>query len=261
MTYSAAVLADDPDVWLRLADTTGVGGTAVDSSGDGHDGFYSNGATAYTQNQAGLLLGASAGTSVLLTGGRINIAHAAWQNTPLDVTIEGIIRWTGSPSSPTNQWIAGKDNAGSSADLSWRIDTNAGVLRAIVYAAGVLKVATSTVTLVAATTYHFAMTHDRSNLKFFIKALDGSTVASTTLDATTAAVGNRTLTSTEAVNIGLSAAATFPISSARLQEFAMYPTALSTARLAVHYNEANNTVPAPFIRPILRRPLNGLVVR
>lgn len=253
MTYASEVLADNPDVWLRLDDTTGVGGTAVDSSGQGRNGGYSSGATAYTQNQGGLLLGGSPGASVLMFGGRVSVLHGAWQNAALDVTIELLIRWTGNPASPATQWVAAKDGAGSPGDLSWRLDTASGKLEAIVYAAGVVKSVQSTTTMIAGVTYHGLMSHDRSNLRVFLKALDGVTVATTTLENTVAAVGNRTLTSVQDVTIGLSPPNGFPLNAARVQEFAMYPAALSTARIAAHYNAANGTLVPP---PVAGVPTN-----
>lgn len=62
MTYSAEVLADSPVGYWRLGDSSGA--TAVDSSGNSHDGTYTNGPTLA---QAGALVG-DADTSVSFDG-------------------------------------------------------------------------------------------------------------------------------------------------------------------------------------------------
>jgi hypothetical protein len=63
MTYSATILADTPQVYYRLNDSSGS--IAVDSSGNSHNGTLS-GVTAYTQ--AGAILG-DTDSSILFTAG------------------------------------------------------------------------------------------------------------------------------------------------------------------------------------------------
>lgn len=246
MSYDSVVLAQAPESYLLLEENPTPqpsGGAADDATANNRDGQYGGAFANAHQSVAGILLGVTSRAVQLGPGtGRIRWIHdVSWQNSS---TFSFSVLWRWGASAPAgNAWIAGKDQAGGLSDLSWRIDTDSSKFRVIIIIGGVVKVANAPAVFAANTTYHLACTHDGTNLRLYVKALDGSTLATTTLVTTLAAVGTRVL-SVQDINMGAAGSLAFP-AAGTISRPAYWARVLSTAEIADQYNAANGTTPVP----------------
>lgn len=219
--YPEQVLADSPLGYWRLNET--AGSVMADSSGNQRPGFYQGG---FTLNQAGLLPSdPKAAPSVNFTGGFSAIPHGSWATTP-HVTLECLIR----PSSigVAREIIGKDDDASPLSDLAYRLTLLAsGVVEFLIVDNGMnIRQARTSATLSAGGVYHLVATYDGSNLRIYLNgaqagilAAAGSIQAGSTFDITVGGLnryaGNRF--------------------DGRIDEVAVYGSALSAARIAAHY--------------------------
>jgi hypothetical protein len=212
MSYSSEILADSPLAYYRLNEASGA--LMADSSGNGRNGTY----------QVGVGAGASliddADPSVTFSGGRGYVASASWMNTP-NITVEAWINRTGSV--PNAVGIVDRD---ANATRSWqfRVDTTQKLQLVLWTTTTAAFIVNSTTSITAGTTYHVAFTFDGATAKLYVNgALDGS-----------GTVGGTMKVATDRLTIGdgdQNAAFT-----GRIDEVALYGTALTAARLLAHRN-------------------------
>lgn len=233
MSYSSEVLADSPMAYYRLGDTSGT--TMTDSSGNARHGTYTG--------SPGL------NTTGLLTGDADKCVDFAANQygsfTPPDlslnassVTVEAIINLDTTSSVHD---IVGRRNAGSaSTNETWQLRVLSTGKLDFFYVTGSSYVTTqqSTATLSTGTTYHVAATYDGANVKLYI---NGS------LDSTFARTGTPNST-TSPIRIGFSGfgSPNQEYFDGRIDEVAVYGSALSGTRIAAHYSAMTAGVSGTF---------------
>lgn len=233
--YATAVLADGPTAYYRLDEASGA--VAGDSSGNAHDGTYVGGVTLGT---AGSLSG-DADTAVTLDGssGYISIPHVAAFDLTGNLTLECLVFVT---SRAVYQMMITNalGNGGTTNTFEFRIDLTTGL--------PVLTQATTTYSQVWGTLpvplsqwVHLAVTKSGTTIQHY---LNGATNGSGTI---TGAV----TTHTQPLRLGWrDDAAGSQALNGRLDEAAIYPTALSGARILVHANTAMSTPAAVQVRGV-----------
>lgn len=222
--YRDQVLADLPLAHYRLGETTGT--TMVDSSGNGRNGTYV--AAAVTLGAGGLLTGDSdKALDCKGTGNPATVAAAAWQN-PASLTLEALIQ-ADTLAAGSAYSILDRDNGGASRVFQFRI--SAQKLELLAWNAGgtLYGIAGSSV-LSPGTRYHVAATYDGAVGQVYVNGvLDGS-------GAVSGALANKTL----ALALGYNGPGTvgFQRFDGRIDEAAIYGSALSAGRIAAHYAAA-----------------------
>lgn len=213
--YAAEVLADSPLAYYRLGEASGAS-TMVDSSGNGRHGVYESspllGAT-------GLLAGDSDTGAEFIGSGtsRGRVPSAAWMNSGT-LTVEAWVNLD-----QTNDEMLLERDAQTGAGRAWQFRVYAGRFEFIT-SAGSLT-ATSPTVLSTGTTYHLAATVDGSRVKTYINGV-------VSVDAIWAALLPDV---TQDIWIGVSSfIGIWPVDG-RIDEVAIYPTALSAGRIAAHY--------------------------
>jgi polysaccharide biosynthesis protein PslG len=213
-TYNGAVLSDAPNAYLRLSETSGT--SAADASGHGNGGTYTG---TYSLNQAGPVSSScDADRAAALTGTAGSYVLVP-DSSSLDVgdtfTLEAWVRL----------------NATTDADLINK-DANGYVLRIVgsrlaLRKSQVADIVQSTTTLSADGKYHqLVATKSGSSVHLYIDGVD-----------VTGTVTNQTIANTtSALHIGSSYSGA-NVLNGNIAEVAIYPTALSAARLLAHYND------------------------
>jgi hypothetical protein len=216
--YSEAVLADSPSFYARLGETSGT--AAADAVG-GAAGTYTGG---FTLGQPGLLP-ADDDEAVALNGssGYVTVADRAALDLADTFTLECWVSLT--------QYQDGSPNPVAFIDKG----ANAYILRIsnavdgtfILRRNGVATLVTSTARIPLRTACHVVATKSGSTVKLYLNGAD-----------VTGTVTNATMTD-NALPLGIGAA---DIASAAngflggtIDEVALYPSALSTARVQAHY--------------------------
>lgn len=213
MTYAAEVLADSPLAYWRLDET--VAPTVVDSSGNGHEGNYIG---TYTLDQPGLLTG-DTNTCVDFSAGqgRYNAA-TTWADTT-SMTVEA---WCNPDT------ISGIDTIvrrSTSSVFTWAINLNAGKPEfQIRNTSGTVVTALAAVAVTAGTTHHIVGTFDGTTLRLYVDGV----LAATATSAAPIATGNP-------ICIGSYHTTANAPFDGRIDEAAVYGTALSAERVARHY--------------------------
>lgn len=219
MSYVSEVAADSPLAFYRLGDASG---NAADSSGNGRSAS-SNGGTK-TYGASGLLLGASNGCVDFGATGYFEVASAAWMNVS-NITVEAIIRPTAVGGGTQRTFLSRRGSSAAVADTTFgfRVDS-AGKISFYVSAGGTTSGLAGATVLTANTAYHVAAVYDGSAVSVYVNGvLDGS-----------------------APRTGALNAPAFPIRIGRAQfsdggfagkvdEVALYGTALSGTRIAAHF--------------------------
>ena len=255
MSYSAEVLADTPEAFYRLGESSGT--TMADSSGNGRDGVYEG---SPTLGAAGLLV-SDADTAVTFDGtdDRGRVAAASWMDAT-SFTIEAVIK----PSSIAGvRTIAGRYDSFASGlftNSSWQLRIENGNLQLYVFAGGTpIKIEVGGI--VAGTTYHVAATRDGST-GASVLYVDGTSVATGTLAGMNASTRDLCLGRTTPATGGEPFAG-------EIDEVAFYSSVLSSARIADHYTAAvtagdpagalaaSLTVPAVSLAGVYDGPLLG----
>lgn len=216
-SYAAAVLADAPLWYARLGEASGT--TMVDSSGNGHNGTYSN----VTLGTAGLVTGDSNTAATFnAVSSECNVPNGSWMNTP-SVTYECIIKSSHLSAyhvfmcRDSNTTRGGMFRTTPSGKLEMEIRNNSGTLYTV----------TGTTTLTTGTKYHVAVVFDSAanTLKMYLNGVqEGSTVTTS----------GTAFSNTLPIELGVYAGAGLYWWNGVLDEAAYYGTALSAARIAAH---------------------------
>lgn len=222
MSYSSEVLADSPLFYSRLGDPSGA--TMTDSSGNSHDGTYSN----MTLGTTGLLVG-DADTAITLNGttSRADVTNGSWMNAS-GVTLEAVIK----PTTLSAYHVIMARDSGTTRGFMFRINPSKQLEWEFRNAAGTLFTATGSTALSAGSKYHVAATCDGSNMKLWLNgAQDGSSVA----------FSGGLFSNALGIQLGLyDTGGGFHFYAGVLDEVAYYGTALSGTRLAAHYTAATS---------------------
>lgn len=218
--YAGAVIQDNPVGYWRLGEPSGT--TAADATGNGHGGTYTGG---YTLAQAGALARDTDG-AVALNGstGYVTVPnHAAW-DLPGDFTVECWVKLA--TTAPARQTFVGHDN-GAGNNPKWMFWLESGQLNFFHHIANTLTYpVTGAWSPTVGVWYHLAVTRSGNNYVIYV---DGTSFATGTNAVAIPAA-------TAALEIGR-AEANFYLSGS-IDEVAIYPTALSGARITAHRNAA-----------------------
>lgn len=229
--YLTEVLADSPVVYYRLSETSGS--SAVDASPNGRTGIY---AGAYTANAASLLT-TDTNAAITLTDGRVDLP-ATVNPWPGDFTLEAWAKpsqataWAAVFSRETYQ-VSGLRLGQQGGQWGfWTTESG-----------GSMEIVGGSV--VAGQTYHIVGTRSGSTYRLYV---NGAEVANGTGTLVTPTGGGR---------FGTVGGAPF---KGVLDEAAVYPTALSAARIAAHYAAGQGSGPPP---PTIADPvgLDGTILR
>ncbi len=224
MSYSSEVLADSPLAYYRLADTSGT--AFVDSSGNSRDGGYVN---VPILDVASLLL-SDANTAADFDGTNDygTIADGAWMDVST-ITLEAWVRFDNTASasevflsrwssvSGNQVWIMQRTSAGK-LQFDWK-DSG-----------GTTRTLTGSTTLAANTTYHLVATVDSVGV--------GTVYVNGVSDGTLDPAGSLTVRTSATSSIFLGAHPPTPslFTNGKIDEVAIYGSALSSTRVDVHYD-------------------------
>lgn len=225
MAYADEVLADLPAGYWRLGEPSGA--TAVDETANGNDGAYQN---TPTLGVTGALTG-DADTAVTFNGSDefVTVTDDAALDLGNTFTLEA---WIKRAANGTFQAIIQK---GSGAYILYFDSDN----KVYVARDNVQNLARSTGTITDTSWHHIVATKTGSTTKMYV---DGADV--------TDAIADSTLVDTaDALHIG--AAAAVGRFNGSLDEVAVYPTALSAARVTAHYDAALAVGPSNTEQPQL----------
>lgn len=229
-TYDEVVLADSPAGYWKLDETSGT--TAADSSGNGRTLSKGTGVTvgASPVMPSGVRSFDFPGTSS--TANRLAINDAAWQSPHAGASGQMTVEcWAGFDTLAAIRTLWRK-GAASNFEFGLEALTTGAVQFAVFTAAGgVAAIATSAAGVVTAGPgYHIVGTYDRAGN--FVKVyVNGTEVATATTSANSA-------DGTAVLEFGLRGSNTDRPMDGLASHLALYPTALSAARVLAHYNAA-----------------------
>ena len=247
-TYSSAVLADNPAGYWQLSDSTGTG--AADSSGNNNAGSITGG---FTLNQPGPA--ADGTSSIALNGstGVISVASASTLNPTTAITMEA---WVYEPTTPTvfqgvidkNHWDQYRLGVGANLLATVRVTNGVGA-DYVDNCPG-----QPTPPAIAAGQWHY-LTYTFDGVAGVVTwYIDGAKVCSSThTNSGFALTAYNTLVSTTVpLLIGEDSGASGYFSG-RIGEVAVYPTAVSAARVLAHYQAAQVQLPSrtPYTATVL----------
>lgn len=222
--YKAQVLGDSPSVFYRLDEASGT--TMHDATGQGRDASIVG--SGFTLAQPGAIPSEPAAKSLRLTapGTYVNTTSASWMN---DTASQSAELWLKPGTNYNNAGVFSRWTGSVNTMLMWY---NTGGLLEHRWTIGGSNV-TVTMNLPTFNVWsHIVATYDGANVKLY---LNGQLVA------TTPATGS-IATGTADLQIGTyqsSGAGTgFGIGDDYIDEVALYPLALSAARIAAHYSAA-----------------------
>lgn len=221
MSYATEVLADSPVLYWRLGEPSGA--TAEDATANDRDGTYAG----CTFSVAGAVDDGDTAVTLDGTDDRITRADEAALDLGDVMTIEA---WAKRGATGGPHTIASKDE--NSFDLRFHND------RLQFLKANVALIVESTITVTDTTTWHHCVaTKDGTSVFLYIDGVD-----------VTGSVSNQTLTNTaQQLAVGSNLGGEWFNGS--LDEFALYSTALSAARVLAHY-EAAAPVAAPTLQVV-----------
>jgi hypothetical protein len=215
MSYGNTVLADTPTMYWRLNETTS---TFADSSGNAHPATYSAG----TQGSTALNSDTGA-ASVLLAGTGIiaTLAYAAAIPQTGPFTIDCLVQFTALPSGASYHFICnGPAHAGWGAGIQ---DIDKGLYTLFGVAD---NFSTGWPLMSTGTTYHMAWVIDTTPQVLFY--LNGTAYG-------TSSLGAEISNTTDGISLGAGNAGSDALKG-YLSDVAIYPSALSAARVLAHYN-------------------------
>lgn len=216
MSYAAEVLADSPVGFWRLDDV--ASGSAVDSSGNGHDGTYLNAPSV----GAALGGGESASMTTAIDANQtMHVPHGAWADSAI-LSLEVAVMLTSPTDGGNGDAILSRYYGGTGFDwLLWR---NTGGNIAVTFPANAGLSLTGPA-MVVGQTYLIAVTADGATAKLYV---DGALAAS-------APCGGVFLSATD-IEVGRYSQAGTTCPAGSFADFSMYNTALSAARVAAHHD-------------------------
>jgi hypothetical protein len=227
--YDLEVMADSPSAYWRLNDASAAT-TAADNTANAQTGTYVG---APTKQQTGPLLG-DPNKAVLLNGSTqyITVPDNALLD-PGDVfTLECWVK--PNTSAGTTHTIFSKGANGYLVTLQ----NTLGTILVMLSKESVGLIAQNLSSLTNGVWTHIAVTKNGSAIHIYINGADSTTV-----------ILNRTIAGTaSALNMGRTISTTADFFNGTIDEMAIYPTALSAARILVHYN--NGTEPIFLENPV-----------
>lgn len=213
--YDAAVLADSPAAFYKLADAASQT-TMADSSGNSHNGIYSSSSM---PGATGILTGSS-DTCADFASNYAGVTGADWMDTTTTVTFEAIIR-PDTVSAGSYNFIGQRDD-GNGTGNQWWLVIKAKKLTALCRGSEF----SGATDLVANTTYHVAFKYDGTNANVYLNG--------TADRAAVSATGSMSVANND-LQIGRWSNAGSPLYfDGRISRAAYYTTALSDARIAAH---------------------------
>jgi hypothetical protein len=219
-SYADVVLFDQPFAYWRLNEP--VGSFAAVDSGDGGHAIYKFDAPP-TFQVAGLIVGERDTAATFADSGP---PRQAGRIVPDDVYSSGgtvsLEAWWKPADTGAGGLILGPADAVPASTYSLR-QIAGGVLRCGIRVGGTTVNADSTTVVTPASTYHVVGTYDGANVRIYING---------TLEATSAQTGQFAGLETNGSYIAWDAAA---VPDGTLDEVAIYPYALSAARVTAHY--------------------------
>lgn len=225
MAYRDEVLADSPGMYLRLGETSGT--NANDETANNNDGTYTN-SSGYTLGEASLL-SADPDKSVRLTRantGYVWVADAATLDLGDTFTLEAWIKLA-ALGQATNKAIVSKQNGGyymriTTADkISLVCSQNA-------------VIATQTAALASTGPFHVVWTKNGGTVVLYVNGVTEPFTSVTPFTCTNNAA--RLMVGADGTGNNVPTE-TF---DGWIDEVAVYPTALSAARIAAHYTAATS---------------------
>jgi hypothetical protein len=230
--YSNAVLADSPTGYWRLGETSGT--TAIDSSGS-DNGVYTNGPAL---GQASLLPGDSANRAVRFDGSNdyVRVPSSGSLSPAVQVSLEAWIKPASLPASGAFASILTKAE-------SYSLQFNGPRLEFTIIQSGARRrLQAPSGAIVAGQAYHVVGTYDGATQRLYV---NGVQVASAALTGAITTNGNP-------LTIG-SWNGSSEFLAGTIDEAAVYPTALSAARVGAH-RQAGIGAPPP--DPTVKDPSN-----
>ena len=229
--YAKEVIPDAPLAYYRLGEASGT--TALDSSGNGRNSAYNG---TYTLGATGAIDGDDDTALDLTTapGGYTSLATQAWMNIGSTITVECWAKQAGDvhDANPSNAavLVARDSTSDAFSNRNWYVyANNSGAVywRAFGASSQRFSLGTSTTPLSDGKWHHVACTYNGSVAKIFV---DGIELASGSASGT--------LNSSRALTIGRAEkqlADGLRYFNGVVDEVAMYGTALSSTRIAIHY--------------------------
>ena len=211
--YSAQVLADGPDGYWRMNETSGT--TATDLAGGNDNMFYEGG---YTLNQPGGISG-DPDPAVALNGtsGRVRTASTPRLGAATGVTVEALVN-------PVNLTPASQAIARKNGQYLVRLDNAGRVVFRLWKGGAVTELLSPSAAVAAGSWNHVAATYDGTTMRIYV---NGTERAQRALAGPVDVVTNR-------LYIGSSDG--YDYLRATVDEVATYPAALSAARVASHHD-------------------------
>ena len=236
------MLSDGPTAYWRLGEASG---TVADDEASTNNGTYQNGVTL---GQTGALL-ADANTAASFDGVNdiVSVPHSSSLNATTGVTIEAWVK-----RSKTGAWqnILGKPGNGGNAAQNYALWLNppTSPSRSSATAATATPPSASTAPAIDTNWHHVAATYDEATARVYV---DGVLRASTNSNIQLTANSQPLLIGRTTDNVR--------IFGGTLDEVAVYPTALSAARIQAHYTAATSVDTTP-PAVTLTTPSDGSVV-
>lgn len=226
-SYSDEVLADSPLVYWRLDDASGT--TATDSSTNSRSGAYGG---TYTLDAGSV--GVSGGSSVDVNNGDAALGSAAWMDPGNAFSVKARVNADYLTGTDNLRVIASRYDFADAGAYHWHLSIYGSKAYFRVHlGGGTFRNATGSTTLSTGTDYEVVGTWDGSTVRVYV---DGSLDGSSATSAATVSAGGAAL---RVGRFSSNAAGTITYSwDGRLAEFAYFGTALSSTRIAAHYNAA-----------------------
>jgi hypothetical protein len=219
VTYDATIRADGPTIFWRLGEANGLAG-AADASGSGHTGAYASTGVAY--GVAGALVNDS-DTAVTLDGAAGAIQETSGGGVPVGSTARSLEIWFRT-STATPQPLFNYGTAGSLSQLAVYL---AGAQVQVKDGTDPVLAFTAASSLADGAWHHLVVTYDgTTSIAVYV---DGAAVGSAQATSGTLA----TVLDATGLEVGRDNAPGF--FSGTLDEAAVYPTALSAAKVAAHF--------------------------
>jgi len=229
--YAQTVMADSPSAYYRLDD---AGTTMYDATNNRVNGSYGS---SITKRVTGIIAN-STDTAASFPGGTVstsNIATVPQNSTYLQptsaISIEAWVKETAVNSGMTIDLVS----YGQQTPRSYSLLINANnVVKLVVATSGTTVSLVGSTTLSAGTVYHIVGTYDGSTARIYLNGnVDASAAASGTISY--AGVGSNGL------SIGGGLGTTRNVINGTVDEVAIYPTALSSTQVSLHYNTTTYT--------------------